>query len=136
MSSPFSGSLRAAPKAPDLGSFPLDHYRECKGEIEQYYKCLIANNYVIPLCRDPMKDYLTCRMEKGLMKQADVSAFGIPDTEFVPTRQHKLDIRKQLLQQKMEQVTPVWHQNYKVEDTLIPDGFERAKDGSVVGNTV
>lgn len=119
-------------KPPDLGSFPLDHYRECKNEIEKYYSCLKVNEYVTPMCRDQVRDYLNCRMERGLMKKTDVSSFGLPETEFVPTKQHRLDIKEQWLRQKMNQVTAVWEENYKKEDLNVPDGFERDKDGNIV----
>lgn len=120
-----SNSTRVSIKPPDLGAFPLDHYRECKDEIVQYYTCLKNNEYMTPMCRDEVRHYLQCRMDRGLMKKTDVSSFGLPETEFVPTRQHRVDLKEQWLRQKMNQVTPVWEQNYKRQDLDIPDGYEK-----------
>ena len=114
-------------KAPDLGSFPLDHYRECKSEIEKYYTCLKENEYVSPMCRDQVRDYLQCRMDRGLMKKTEVSSFGIPETEFVPTKQHRIDLREQWLRQKMNQVSVVGVENYVRDDLQTPDGYEKEK---------
>lgn len=127
-----ANDMRISAKPPDLGSFPLDHYRECKREIEKYYTCLKTNDYVTPMCRDEVREYLTCRMERGLMKKTDISSFGIPETEFVTTKQHRIDLKEQWLRQKMNQVTAVWEENYKRDDLDVPDGFERAKDGKPV----
>ncbi|KAG8345262.1 hypothetical protein TRVL_03911 [Trypanosoma vivax] len=127
-----ANSMRVNAKAPDLGAFPLDHYRECKGEIEDYYRCLKSNEYVAPMCRDSVRAYLQCRMDRGLMKPADIEGFGIPVTEFVPMRQHREDLRQQWLRQKMNQVTAVW-ENYRRDDLHVPDGYEREKhDASTV----
>lgn len=71
-------TTRVSVKAPDLGSFPLDHYRECKDEISKYYTCMKDNKYIAPRCRDEVRDYLKCRMDRGLMKKADISGFGMP----------------------------------------------------------
>nr|CCC94575.1 conserved hypothetical protein [Trypanosoma congolense IL3000] len=121
-----ANSMRVNVKAPDLGAFPLDHYRECKSQIEEYYMCLKKNDYVTPMCRDFVRDYLQCRMDRGLMKSADIEGFGIPNTEFVPTKQHRTDIRQQWLRQKMNQVTVVW-ESYRRDDLNVPDGYEREK---------
>lgn len=125
-----SNSAMISAKAPDLGAFPLDHFRECKTEIEHYYVCLKANEYMAPMCRDEVREYLECRMERGLMKKADVRGFGLPETEFVPTKQHRVDLKEQWLRQKMNQVTAVWEENYKRADLHIPDGYERDKNGA------
>ncbi|KAF8292796.1 putative CHCH domain containing protein [Trypanosoma cruzi] len=124
-----ANSMRVNVKAPDLGAFPLDHYSECKSQVEAYYRCLKSNEYVTPLCRDQMREYLQCRMDRGLMKPADLDGFGIPKTEFVPTRQHRIDLKQQWLRQKMNQVTVVWEENYRRDDLQVPDGYEREKGG-------
>lgn len=121
-----ANSMRVSVKAPDLGAFPLDHYRECKSEIEEYYTCLRSNDYVTPMCREQVRAYLRCRMDRGLMKPADIEGFGIPETEFVPMRQHRADIRQQWLRQKMNQVTAVW-ESYRRDDLNVPDGYERPR---------
>lgn len=125
-----SNSILVTAKAPDLGAFPLDHYRECKDDIAEYYQCLKTNDYMAPLCRDEVRSYLQCRMDRGLMKKTDVSSFGLPVTEFVPTKHHREDMKEQWLRQKMNQVTAVWEQNYKRENLDIPDGYERAKNSA------
>ncbi|PWV00024.1 hypothetical protein C3747_211g212c [Trypanosoma cruzi] len=68
-------------------------------------------------------------MDRGLMKPADLDGFGIPKTEFVPTRQHRIDLKQQWLRQKMNQVTVVWEENYRRDDLQVPDGYEREKGG-------
>jgi cytochrome c oxidase assembly protein subunit 19 len=122
-----SNNARVSPRPPDLGAFPLDHFRECKSEIGEYYKCLKSHDYLAPLCRDETRMYLQCRMDKGLMTPADVDGFGIPKTDFVPTRQHKIDLKERWLKQKMNQVTVVWENNYKRDDLSVPDGFEKER---------
>lgn len=118
---------RTTPKAPELGAFPLDHFRECKSQIEDYYRCLGRNNNIAPKCRDETKAYLQCRMDRGLMDKADVEAFGIPsDTEFVPSTMHKKDMRSYLNKNKLEQVNPVLTQVLR-DHAEVEDGFERPK---------
>ena len=79
-------SKRPPPKAPELGAFPLDHLRECRPEIQRYFKCLEAAEFLAPKCRDEVREYLHCRMGKGLMITQDISKFGLPSTDFVETR--------------------------------------------------
>ncbi|KAG5480595.1 hypothetical protein LSCM1_06299 [Leishmania martiniquensis] len=124
-----ANSMRVTAKPPDLGSFPLDHYRECKSEIELYYTCLKANNYMAPMCRDEVRDYLQCRMDRGLMKKTDVQSFGIPETTFVPTKQHRIDLKELWLRQKMNQVGVVGVEHYRRDDLDTPDGYERERSG-------
>lgn len=119
--------FRSQPKAPELGSFPLDHYRECRNEIEDYYRCLQVNQHMAPKCRDQTRTYLECRMEKGLMNKADVASFGIPDTEFVPTVMHKKDMRAHLQGSKMEYLGPNLNKVLKEHSTK-EDGFERERE--------
>ncbi|KAK7197344.1 hypothetical protein NESM_000681700 [Novymonas esmeraldas] len=119
-----ANNMRVTAKPPDLGSFPLDHYRECKGEIERYYLCLKENEYVTPMCRDSVREYLECRMERGLMKKTDVRSFGLPETQFVPTKQHRIDLKEQWMRQKMNQVGVVGVENYMRDDLSVPDGYE------------
>ena len=72
------------PKAPDKGSFPLDHEGtatcwfcdalshsvlqiytgECKEFMQQYMECLKRRNNDNYLCRAESKAYLQCRMDK------------------------------------------------------------------------
>uniref|UniRef100_A0A671F1R5 Cytochrome c oxidase assembly protein COX19 n=1 Tax=Rhinolophus ferrumequinum TaxID=59479 RepID=A0A671F1R5_RHIFE len=63
------GSKSFQPRPPDKGSFPLDHFGECKSFKEKFMKCLRENNSENALCRNESKEYLECRMErwKGLL---------------------------------------------------------------------
>ena len=56
------------PTPPDKGSFPLDHDGECKVFYLKFMVCLSKNDNSNSKCRVETKDYLNCRMEKGLMK--------------------------------------------------------------------
>lgn len=116
--------LTAPPKAPQLGAFPLDHFRECRTNIEAYYRCLQQNEYIAPRCREEVKAYLECRMEKGLMNKADIEAFGVPSSEFVLTRQHKEDMRSQMKRRKLLEVG-VSNLGDLRSDLELDDGFER-----------
>lgn len=122
-----SNSARVNPRPPDLGAFPLDHFRECKDEIQTYYSCMKTQEYMAPMCREEVRSYLQCRMDRGLMTPADLDGFGIPRTEFVPTRQHKIDLKERYFKQKMNQVSAVWEHNYKRDDLDVPDGYEKEK---------
>jgi len=51
------------PKPPLKGSFPLDHYGDCKQLADEYAKCLRLNRNVTAKCREKAKSYLECRME-------------------------------------------------------------------------
>ncbi|KAF8168245.1 hypothetical protein B0H34DRAFT_52579 [Crassisporium funariophilum] len=50
--------------APDRGSFPLDHYGECKQKMQLYMTCLKENSSTSSPCRNLSKEYLDCRMSK------------------------------------------------------------------------
>nr|XP_020737990.1 cytochrome c oxidase assembly protein COX19 isoform X2 [Odocoileus virginianus texanus] len=58
------GSKSFQPRPPDKGSFPLDHFGECKSFKEKFMKCLRDNNFENTLCRNESKEYLECRMER------------------------------------------------------------------------
>jgi cytochrome c oxidase assembly protein subunit 19 len=119
---------RSQAKGPELGSFPLDHFRECKKEVEHYYKCLESHDHLAPMCRDAVKTYLKCRMDKGLMNKTD-STFGLPNTDFVPTRMHREDIRRDAKRAgaTAQLVGPVWESKFRSEDLKVDDGFEAIK---------
>lgn len=53
------------PKAPDKGSFPLDHFRECSQKKEEYMQCLKAHamSTQVEVCRTLSAAYLQCRMD-------------------------------------------------------------------------
>ena len=73
-------SARPPPSvAPDKGSFPLDHFGECKARMEVFMDCLKANNYSQRECRLESKEYLECRMANELMTVEDVVDLGFKD---------------------------------------------------------
>ena len=85
--------------------------------------------FLAPLCRDEVKTYLRCRMERGLMNPIDVSSFGLPETEFVPTRQHSKDRMEDAKRAggAATMAGALWEVRYKKHDLLEDDGFERFK---------
>ncbi|KAF9786009.1 hypothetical protein BJ322DRAFT_1004418 [Thelephora terrestris] len=70
-----SSGFTATP--PDRGSFPLDHYGECKGYMIRYLECLKTNGSTSTPCRVLSKDYLDCRMNRGLMERDDWKNLGM-----------------------------------------------------------
>ncbi|XP_054573032.1 cytochrome c oxidase assembly protein COX19 [Eptesicus fuscus] len=73
------GSKSFQPRPPDKGSFPLDHFGECKRFQEQFMKCLRASKFESALCRHESKAYLECRMERQLMAQEPLEKLGFGD---------------------------------------------------------
>lgn len=59
-----SNFTRALNKAPDKGSFPIDHFHECSNEAVSYSKCIDEHKLIPKKCRDQQKAYLECRMSK------------------------------------------------------------------------
>lgn len=55
-------------KAPDRGSFPLDHFHECDTEAKAYSKCIAKHELMPKRCRTHQMNYLECRMKSGLME--------------------------------------------------------------------
>lgn len=64
MSTPHSKSLK--PKPPLKGSFPLDHFSECKAQMLSYLDCLEKNKLSSGNCSLESKAYFKCRMQKYL----------------------------------------------------------------------
>lgn len=52
------------PTPPEKGSFPLDHFGECKQKMKEYLDCLRKNENIYNKCLEESKKYLQCRMEK------------------------------------------------------------------------
>ncbi|XP_029804493.1 cytochrome c oxidase assembly protein COX19 isoform X2 [Suricata suricatta] len=73
------GSKSFQPRPPDKGSFPLDHFGECKSFKEKFMKCLRDNRFENALCRNESKDYLECRMQRQLMAQEPLEKLGFGD---------------------------------------------------------
>ncbi|KLO20475.1 hypothetical protein SCHPADRAFT_816202 [Schizopora paradoxa] len=62
---------------PDRGSFPLDHFAECKNQMMTYLNCLRQQGQNSAPCRILVKDYLECRMSKGLMERDEWRNLGM-----------------------------------------------------------
>jgi cytochrome c oxidase assembly protein subunit 19 len=122
-------ALRGKVKGPELGSFPLDHFRECKKEVADYYRCLEKHDLIAPMCRDEVRVYLQCRMERGLMTKTDVEAFGLPKTDFVPTTMQRETIRKDALRAggTAAWLGPTYEAKFKAEELKLDDGYEAIK---------
>ncbi|KAH8927691.1 hypothetical protein BT69DRAFT_1258051 [Atractiella rhizophila] len=74
----FSSIIQPTP--PDRGSFPLDHEGECKAFMTTYLQCLKAHGNSNTECRHLAKEYLNCRMDKGLMVRDDWQNLGLQNT--------------------------------------------------------
>ncbi|KAI0762737.1 hypothetical protein C8Q74DRAFT_1206770 [Fomes fomentarius] len=70
-----SGGFSVQP--PDRGSFPLDHYGECKQYMTTYLDCLRKNKNNSTPCRHLNRDYLECRMARGLMDRDEWQNLGL-----------------------------------------------------------
>mmetsp|Transcript_11695 Transcript_11695/g.35644 ORF Transcript_11695/g.35644 Transcript_11695/m.35644 type:complete len:111 (+) Transcript_11695:142-474(+) len=72
-----------APRPPERGSFPLDHFGECAEIAKAYKQCLKETNNVPLKCRQFARKYLECRMETGLMAKENWQSLGFreQDTE-------------------------------------------------------
>ncbi|KAF4622964.1 hypothetical protein D9613_001680 [Agrocybe pediades] len=66
---------------PDRGSFPLDHYGECSEKMKMYMACLKENGSTSTPCRHLSKDYLDCRMDKGLMERDEWKNLGLSNVD-------------------------------------------------------
>ncbi|KAH8086642.1 hypothetical protein BXZ70DRAFT_1002241 [Cristinia sonorae] len=62
---------------PDRGAFPLDHYGECKDYMQLYLDCLRKSGSESTACRHLNRDYLDCRMARGLMDRDDWRNLGL-----------------------------------------------------------
>jgi cytochrome c oxidase assembly protein subunit 19 len=76
MSSISMGSAKQVVRPPQRGIFPLDHYRECKGPMDQYLECLKEEKDLHHKCKDHSKEYLQCRMDRDLMSKENLDQLG------------------------------------------------------------
>jgi cytochrome c oxidase assembly protein subunit 19 len=67
------GGPRLQVKPPERGVFALDHDGECKPLMEKYLACLRGKQNLHFECRELSKLYLSCRMDKGLMAEENLS---------------------------------------------------------------
>ena len=70
-----------APIPPEKGSFPLDHEGECKSFMIDFLNCLKENRGSHGRCKSLSKSYLTCRMERGLMKPEPFEQLGFVEKD-------------------------------------------------------
>ena len=75
MSTP-SASAQRAPSAPERGTFPLDHFRECEGAKSRYVACLERHAGDASACVALSKAYLECRMSRELMTREEFTKLG------------------------------------------------------------
>uniref|UniRef100_A0A3P9QCR3 Cytochrome c oxidase assembly protein COX19 n=2 Tax=Poecilia reticulata TaxID=8081 RepID=A0A3P9QCR3_POERE len=81
------GTKSFKPRAPDKGSFPLDHFGECKAFKEKFMQCLRENTFDNSKCRLQSKDYLECRMDHQLMAREPLQKLGFKDLMDPPPSQ-------------------------------------------------
>jgi cytochrome c oxidase assembly protein subunit 19 len=81
MASNVFGAKQFKGSPPEKGSFPLDHDGECKAPYLRYMVCLSENKSSASVCRLEAKDYLSCRMEKGLMAKEEWNKLGFNNEE-------------------------------------------------------
>lgn len=79
MANTIGGSKLFVPRPPAKGSFPLDHFGECKDIMSDYMKCLKKKNSDASSCQHLAKDYLKCRMDNELMAKEDFKYLGFQD---------------------------------------------------------
>mmetsp|Transcript_34588 Transcript_34588/g.67711 ORF Transcript_34588/g.67711 Transcript_34588/m.67711 type:complete len:121 (-) Transcript_34588:891-1253(-) len=72
-----TGGARVQVRPPEKGSFPLDHFQECKDQMMAYMKCMKDGGGDHANCKEATKAYLTCRMDNGLMTRENLSNFGL-----------------------------------------------------------
>ena len=77
------------PSPPARGSFPLDHAGECKAHMTAFLACMLAQTAgaagarrggetaaAHADCKELSKEYLQCRMQRGLMAAEDLDTLG------------------------------------------------------------
>lgn len=69
------------PKAPDKGSFPLDHFGECSNAKKAYMGCLKDHGMQTQSeeCRKLSAAYLQCRMDTELMAKEELQKLGFSE---------------------------------------------------------
>ncbi|KAI5617627.1 cytochrome c oxidase assembly protein COX19, partial [Silurus asotus] len=73
------GTKAFQPRPPEKGSFPLDHFGECKAFKEKFMRCLRDKNFDNTMCRLQSKEYLECRMDRQLMAKEPLEKLGFKD---------------------------------------------------------
>eukprot|EP01113_Clastostelium_recurvatum_P040625 TRINITY_DN6334_c0_g1_i2.p1 TRINITY_DN6334_c0_g1~~TRINITY_DN6334_c0_g1_i2.p1 ORF type:complete len:105 (+),score=22.69 TRINITY_DN6334_c0_g1_i2:80-394(+) len=76
-----SRSAIKPPTPPEKGSFPLDHYGDCQEHMRAYMDCLATNRGTVAACNTAATQYLSCRMDKGLMAKEELAKLGYGKNE-------------------------------------------------------
>lgn len=63
-------------RPPEKGSFPLDHYGECKSAMKDFLACMREHSNSHIECKKLSASYLQCRMDKGLMQREELEKLG------------------------------------------------------------
>ncbi len=85
MADPF-GASRLTVSPPERGVFVLDHEGECKDFMKTYLQCLKENKKDYYPCREKSRNYLQCRMDKGLMAKENMDNLGLGEENSVYIR--------------------------------------------------
>ena len=93
-----SGASIPARSPPDKGSFPLDHFHECRPIHDKYLRCLKANKNDNMSCRETSKEYMQCRMDRNLMAKEEMDNLGFHQND----RQRAFD-RKSVINEREAQ---------------------------------
>ncbi len=96
MSGPSQTKGRSIASAPEKGSFPLDHFKECTDIIEKYLTCINKHELMPKRCQKIQLEYLNCRMENGLMKKESMEDLGFTRQN---TYETELERKKALIMQ-------------------------------------
>ncbi|SGZ23668.1 BQ5605_C023g09617 [Microbotryum silenes-dioicae] len=78
---PGNASISFSATAPERGSFPLDHEGECKSFMIRYLECMKESKQTSTACRGLSKQYLECRMQRGLMEKVKWEDLGFHGDE-------------------------------------------------------
>eukprot|EP00002_Diphylleia_rotans_P029092 TRINITY_DN589_c0_g1_i2.p1 TRINITY_DN589_c0_g1~~TRINITY_DN589_c0_g1_i2.p1 ORF type:complete len:119 (-),score=23.11 TRINITY_DN589_c0_g1_i2:45-401(-) len=74
------------PRPPEKGSFPLDHLGECTEHMKEYIKCVEQNDNRAYACVHFSREYLQCRMDRGLMEKQELDSLGLKENSVDPTK--------------------------------------------------
>jgi cytochrome c oxidase assembly protein subunit 19 len=101
-------------KAPDKGSFPIDHFRECEEEAETYRMCLNGAKNFPKKCRREAQVYLECRMDRGLMAKQSSEELGFTqEASWEFERSSREDIAQTISGIMQESRKRVWLEHLK-----------------------
>ena len=108
-----------ASSPPDKGSFPLDHFQECEDFAEKYRLCLAQASGIPKKCKEEAKDYLDCRMQKGLMAKQTMEELGfVPESTWEYEQMSKQEIIEnvnKIMKESRERVYKEYQENKKQE---------------------